>query len=376
MIKKTGNILFYPFRKWFTLIERYVIGKFIVSTFFAHIIIIAIAMVIDFSEKSDNMLERNAPGVEIFHYYLDFIPYIASILAPLLIFLAVIFFTSRMAYNSEIIAMLNSGMNFRKFLRPYFFCGILSVCILLYANHFLVPRTNKTKLEFEDKYIHAPKTFGNNLRIKLDKQTFISLERFKFKNNEGYNFSLEKFEGSGENRTLSYKINANKIAYDSTKKSWRIIDYKKWKIDGIHESYSEGKYLDTILKLVPGDFDIDIRTKDVMTYNEMENYIKEKKQEGTGEIEFYRVEQYRRTSSAISAFILVMMGASLGSKKIRGGNWLNIIAGVALSALYIFFLQFSTTFSTNSSLHPVIGTNIPNILFALIALWLIRYASK
>jgi lipopolysaccharide export system permease protein len=322
------------------------------------------------------MYERNAPGSAIFNYYMDFIPYIASILAPLLIFLAVIFFTSRMAYNSEIIAMLNSGMHFRRFLRPYFICGFLSVGILLYANHWLVPRTNKTKLAFEDTYIHAPKTYGNNLHIKIDKQTFISLERFKFKNNEGFNFSLEKFEGTGGARKLVYKINANKIVYDSLDKTWAILDYKKWRISGIQESFTQGKKMDTVLNLVPNDFITDIRTKDVLTFTEMEEYIQEKKQEGTGEIEFYRVEQYRRTSSAISAFILVIMGASLGSKRIRGGNWLNIITGVALSALYIFFLQFSTSFSTNSLLHPVVGTNIPNVLFAAISIFLVRYASR
>lgn len=375
-MKKISEYIFLPFRRWISITDIYVIKKFFVSTVFAHIIIISIAIVIDLSEKTEKFVERSAPTMEIVQYYLDFIPFITSILAPLLIFLAVIFFTSRMAYNSEIIAMFNSGMNFRRFLRPYIFCGIAAVGVLLYANYWMVPETNKRKLAFEDKYIHAPKNYGNNKHLKINKNTFISLERFKFKNNEGYNFSLEEFKGTGENRELIRKINASKIIYLKEQDAWRIVDYKYWEIKSPAEKYTEGKQLDTTLNLLPKDFDEDIRIKDVLNYEEMEEYIAEKKAEGTGELEYYTVEQYRRASSAISALILVIMGAALGSKKIRGGNWFNIIAGVALSALYIFFMQFSTSFSINSDLHPIIGTNIPNILFAFVALLLVRYASK
>jgi len=375
-VKKISDYIFLPFRRWISITDIYVIKKFFVSTVFAHIIIISIAIVIDLSEKTEKFVERSAPTMEIVQYYLDFIPFITSILAPLLIFLAVIFFTSRMAYNSEIIAMFNSGMNFRRFLRPYIFCGIAAVAVLLYANYWMVPETNKRKLAFEDKYIHAPKNYGNNKHLKINKNTFISLERFKFKNNEGYNFSLEEFKGSGENRELVRKINASKIIYLKEQDAWRIVDYKYWEIKSPSEKYTEGKQMDTTLNLLPKDFDEDIRIKDVLNYEEMEEYIAEKKAEGTGELEYYTVEQYRRASSAISALILVIMGAALGSKKIRGGNWFNIIAGVALSALYIFFMQFSTSFSINSDLHPIIGTNIPNILFAFVALLLVRYASK
>ena len=272
--------------------------------------------------------------------------------------------------------MMNSGMNFKRFLRPYLICGFAALGLLLYGNYQLVPETNKRKLDFEDKYIHTPKNFGNNLHLKLDKNTFISLERFKFKTNEGFNVSLERYEGNGKSRKLITKINANKMTYQTDKKSWHFVDYKRWDVYDIREKYVEGKTMDTILNLVPEDFEQDIRIKDVLTYQELEEYIKEKEKEGTGELEYYRVEQYRRASSAVSVLILVVMGAALGSKKIRGGNWFNIIAGVALSALYVFFLQFSTSFSINSDLHPIIGTNIPNMLFAVIAIFLVRYASK
>ena len=306
-MKKIIDILLSPFNRWLSIIDRYVISKFVVTTIFAHVLIISIAIVIDFSDKSENFVERNAPSGEVFQYYLDFIPFIGSILAPLLIFLAVIFLTSRMAYNSEIIAMMNSGMNFKRFLRPYLICGFAALGLLLYGNYQLVPETNKRKLDFEDKYIHTPKNFGNNLHLKLDKNTFISLERFKFKTNEGFNVSLERYEGNGKSRKLITKINANKMTYQTDKKSWHFVDYKRWDVYDIREKYVEGKTMDTILNLVPEDFEQDIRIKDVLTYQELEEYIKEKEKEGTGELEYYRVEQYRRASSAVSVLILSLI---------------------------------------------------------------------
>ena len=246
-MKKIIDILLSPFNRWLSIIDRYVISKFVVTTIFAHVLIISIAIVIDFSDKSENFVERNAPSGEVFQYYLDFIPFIGSILAPLLIFLAVIFLTSRMAYNSEIIAMMNSGMNFKRFLRPYLICGFAALGLLLYGNYQLVPETNKRKLDFEDKYIHTPKNFGNNLHLKLDKNTFISLERFKFKTNEGFNVSLERYEGNGKSRKLITKINANKMTYQTDKKSWHFVDYKRWDVYDIREKYVEGKTMDTIL---------------------------------------------------------------------------------------------------------------------------------
>lgn len=376
-MKKRSDIpVFSPKRYGLSLIDRYIIGKFFVTTLFVHFIIIAIAIVIDLSDKMENFVERKAPGDAIFYYYLNFIPYIASILAPFLIFLAVIFFTSRMASNSEIIAMTNGGLTFRRFLRPYILCGFFSVATLLYANHWLVPQANRARLSFEDTYVHAPKNYSSGIHLKIDKNTFVSIERFNFSTGEGFNFAIERYTGNGADRNLVTKINANKIVSEKGKNNWRLLSYQRWDIDGAEEHYVEGRQLDTILKLQPKDFVQDLDTKDALNYSQIEHYIHSEKERGGNDVQFYRVEQYRRTSSAISVFILVIMGAALSSKKIRGGNWFGILAGIALSALYIFFLQFSSTFSTNGNLPPVIGTNIPNIIFGIIAVLLVRYASR
>ena len=386
ILKKFGNIIGpAPERKTasvktrrhlFSLIDKYIIKKFIVTTIFAHCIIIAIAIVIDFSEKTDDFVKKGASSQAIFVYYLDFIPYIGALLAPLLIFIAVIFFTSRMAANTEVIPILNGGASFRRFLRPYFFCGILFSAILLVGNHWLVPELNKSRYSFEEKYIRSPVRYGNNIHLRIDPQTLVSLERFKYENNEGTTFSLERYEGSDENKHLVYKINAGKIIFLPDQKKWRIVDYKKWEISGDREIYLSGRQMDTVLNMKPSDFSVDEQLKEALNYQEIDKFIKTEEQKGAADMEDYVVEQYRRTSSAISVLILTIMGAALASRKIRGGTGFHLALGVGLSSLYVVFLQFSSTFSIKGGLPPLIGTNIPNIIFGFVAVLMIRFASR
>lgn len=375
-MNKLWNILLYPFRQWTTLFDRYVIRKFLSTTVFTFFGILAISVVIDYSEKTDRFVKNKPSGAEIFQYYLDFAPYILSLLAPLLIFLAVIIFTSRLAYNSEIIAFFNSGASFSRFLRPYVICGIFSGLLLLYANHWLVPEANKSKIAFEDKYIRPPKKYENNIHLRLDDYTLVSLERFKFQNNEGTNFSLEKYKGSGAKRALHYKIDADKIIQMPGDDAWRLNNYRRWTTDGLYENYEEGRVLDTILNMQPDDFDISETIKEALNYEEMQKFLEEEKLKGAGGVEFIEVEKYRRTSYAVSVIIMVIMGAAAGSKKVRGGMGLNLVFAIALSALYVVFQQFAATFSTKGSLPPLLGTNIPNIIFLLLTLYIIRISRK
>lgn len=375
-MNKIWNILLFPFRRWTTLFDRYVIKKFLTTTIFTFAAILAIAIVIDYSEKTDRFMKMKPPGDEIFGYYLNFIPYILSLLAPLLIFLSVIIFTSRLAYNSEIIAFFNSGANFRRFLRPYVICAVLSALLLLYANHWVVPEANKGKSEFEAKYIRPPKNYENNIHLRLNKNTLVSLERFKFSTGEGTNFALEKYEGTGADKKLLYKINSDKVTSMPGENKWRLTNFKRWSVDGLQEHYNEGKMLDTILEMKPDDFDLNEATKETLNYEELEKFMKEEKSKGASGMEFFEVEQYRRTSSAFSVIIMVLIGAAAGSKKVRGGMGLNLVFAITLSALFVVFQQFSATFSTNGSLPPVIGTNIPNLIFLVVTIFVIRSSRR
>ncbi|MFN0275722.1 MAG: LptF/LptG family permease [Chitinophagales bacterium] len=376
LMGKLWNILLYPIRRWTTLFDRYVIRKFLTTTVFTFFAILAISIVIDYSEKTDRFVKNKPTAAEIFQYYVDFAPYILSLLAPLLIFLAVIIFTSRLAYNSEIIAFFNSGATFSRFLRPYLFCGFLSGLFLLYANHWLVPEANKGKIAFEDKYIKPPKKYENNIHLRLDDHTMVSLERYKFQSNEGTNFTLEKYSGTGANKSLQYKIDADKITLMPGENKWRLNNFRRWTVDGINEKYTEGKILDTVLLMQPDDFDISEKIKEALNYTEMEKFLEEEKAKGSGGVEFIEVEKYRRTSYAVSVVIMILMGAAAGSKKVRGGMGLNLVFAIALSALYVVFQQFATTFSTKGSLPPIIGTNIPNLIFLIVTFIVIRRTSK
>ena len=377
-MKRLKSILLFPFTRWLSILDRYVIGKYFVTVLFTIGVITSIAVVIDYSEKSDNFVKNGPTSSEIiFDYYFNFIPHISALLAPLLIFLATIIFTARLAYNSEIIAMMNGGMNFRRFLRPYLICAAFSAALLLYANHYLVPIANKTRIAFEEDYIRVKKSWGNNIHMRLDPNTYVSLNRFNYNKEEGTRFALEIYKGTGKNRELAYKINADKIKFiPGVSNNWRLERYKKWTIDGLNESFSHGRQMDTLLPMYPDDFEVNSIIKEALNYKEMKSFMEEEKLRGAGGIEAYQVETSRRTASAISVFILIVIGAILGSKKVRGGMGLNIVTAIAMSSLYVVFLQFSSSFSVNGSLPPLLGANIPNIIFGAISLFLYRSVNR
>lgn len=377
MMNKIWNAFLFPFRKWLSIYDRYIIRKYFTTTLFTFFIIIAIAVIIDYSEKTENFVKYKPTAHQIiFDYYFNFIPHIAALLAPLLIFLAVIFFTSRMAYNSELIALRNSGITMLRYLRPYIICGVFSGLLLLFANHWLVPVANKTRIAFEDKYTRAPKGYGNNIHLRLDNNTLVSLERFKYSTGEGTNFALERFEGSGNNKRLVYKINADRVKFMPGIKNWRLVNYKYWKINKTGEEFIQGKQMDTTLNMSPESFDVDVIIKEALNFKEINAFMESEKLKGASGIEYFQVENNRRTAAAISVIIMIVMGAAIGSWKVRGGMGLNIVAALALASLYVVFLQFSSSFSVNGSLPPIIGANIPNLIYLLITLYLIRLTNR
>lgn len=377
MINRIWNTFLFPFRRWLSLYDRYIIRKFFTTAVFTFIIIDSIAIIIDYSEKTERFVKYKPTGNQIiFDYYFNFVPHISALLAPLLIFLAVIFFTSRLAYNSEIIALRSSGMTIGRYLRPYIYCGIFSGLLLLYANHWLVPIANKSRIAFEDKYIRAPKSYGNNIHLRLDNNTLVSLERFKYSTGEGTNFALERFEGEGKNKRLAYKITADKAVFMPGVKNWRLLNYKKWVIGKESEIFQKGKQTDTTLNMSPESFEVDLIIKEALNFKEINDFMQAEKLKGAGGIEYFQVESNRRTSAAISVIIMVLMGAAIGSWKVRGGMGLNLVAALALASLYVVFLQFSSSFSVNGSLPPVIGANIPNLIYLFITLYLIRITNK
>ena len=356
------------------ILDRYIIRKFLGTFFFSLALIIVIAVVFDISEKLDDFIERKAPfKAIIFDYYLNFIPYFANLFAPLFVFISVIFFTARMAMDTEIIAILNSGVSFRRLLRPYMIAATALALLSFYLNGWLIPHSSKIKLAFENIYIKDPVKFEyHNIHRQIMPGVFVYFESYDNNNNIGYRFSMEKME----NGKRTFFLNSERMLWDSTKSKWQIENYYVRTIDGVKETLTGGHRLDTVLPITPANFKRRSNVVEAMDSPALNEFIRQEKMEGAANISPYLVEKYRRTAIPFATFVLTIIGVSLSSRKIRGGIGARLGAGIGLSFIYILFMQISNTFAINGSLPAIIAVWVPNIFFSTIALFLLQKAPK
>ena len=358
-----------------TIIDEYVIRKFLGTFFFAILLIVMIAVVFDFSEKIDDFIEKNAPlGAVIFDYYLNFIPYFAVLFMPLFTFVAVIYFTSRMAYNTEIVAILSSGVSFDRLLRPYFISATIIALFSFILNNFIIPDSTKKMLAFEELYYrNRPATFTKiNIHRQIEPGVIIYLESFNTYNNFGRKFSIEKFE----NGELVSKLLSDDIRWDSTKNKWVIRNYYIRDYEGNNQIITKGLIIDTTLNITPEEFKRRDNAIQAMDLRELNDYIASQKMQGSSNIELSLMEKYKRFSIPFSTFILTLIGVSVSSRKAKGGIGMHIGIGLMLSFSYILFMQFSTQFAVGGIFNPFLAVWIPNIIFAFIAFLLYRLAPK
>ena len=350
--------------------------KFLGTFFFCLILIITIAVVFDFAEKIDNFMEKAAPWkAVVFDYYLNFIPYFTTLFAPLFVFISVIFFTSRMAVNMEIIAILNCGMSFRRMMWPYFLSAVVIAGITFYLTNFVIPHANLVRFDFEDKYYRSKSRRTNieHVHRQVFKNTYVYIESYSPIYLRGRNFTIEKFDTNG--RLLS-KLSAPTVTWDSVSGKWSALNYIHREINGNEELVTRGTKIDTTLNISPEDFARDPSFVATMTYKEMDDYIDLLEMQGSEEIKVFLIEKYRRIASPFAVFILTLIGVSLSSKKIRGGIGMSIGIGLALSFSYIFFQQFASQFSLKGNLSPMLAMWLPNLIYLIIALVLYKLAPK
>jgi len=356
-------------------IDRYIIRKFLGTFFFTLVLLIFIVIVFDISEKIDDFLRSEPPlRAIVFDYYLNFVPDFINQFSYLLTFIAVIFFTSRMASDSEIIAILSSGISFWRMLFPYFVsAGALGLLSFFLAN-FITPYTNRSMHAFENQYIHAPRGefTDQNLHKQISKGSFIYMENFNTHTSVGSKFTLEKFE----EKELVYKLRGDEISWDSLRLRWQVKNYYVRKINGMKESIVKGKKLDTILPFLPSDFTENIEDVKVMNYFVLRKHIKDKELRGDPDVIKYKVKKYERFAFPFATLILTVIGVSVSSRKVRGGIGFHLGLGLALTFMYILFMQIFTVFATFGDLPPLIAVWIPNIIFGVIATFLIRIAPK
>ncbi len=356
------------------ILDRYIIRKFLGTFFFSLALIIVIAVIFDISEKLDDFIERKAPlSAIVFDYYFNFIPYFANLFAPLFVFISVIFFTSRMAANVEIIAIINSGVSFRRLLYPYFLGAGLLAAISFYFNGWVIPHSNKIKLDFENAYIKNPVVFKDrNIHRQISPGVFMYLESYNNTDNTGFRFSLEKIEEGKR----TWFLNSDRIRWDSLSGKWRIENYYIRTINGFRETLTTGLKIDTVLNIKPADFKRRLNIIDAMDNNALNKFIREEQLQGSANVTVFLVEKYRRIALPFSTFILMLIGVSLSARKARGGIGAQLGLGMALSFVYILFMQISNTFAINGTIPPIIAVWIPNLIFAIIAGYLLKVAPK
>lgn len=355
----------------FKIIDWYIIRKFLGTYFFAILLILAITVMFDINEKLDAFLK--APlSATVFDYFLNFLPYFANQFSPLFTFIACIFFTSKLADNSEIIAMLSSGVSFRRLMRPYLVSAAVIAALTWVLSAYIIPPANVERIEYTNTYVKNRRVdYGNNIQLMVAPGEIAYMARFDNTTRTGYRFSLDKFD----DKVLVSRLTAQSIRWDSAY-HWTVRDYMIRDFEGMREVIRRGRRLDTIIPFEPRDFLISKNDQETLTTPQLHEYIDRQKSRGVANIEAFEIENERRYAMCAAAFILTVIGMTLSSKKVKGGMGVNIGIGLALSFSYILFMTVTSTFAVSGYTSPMVAMWIPNLIYTLIAVILYIKAQR
>lgn len=358
-------------------IDKYLIGKFLGTYFYSILLIISIAVVFDFNENVDRFTTYHASWKGIFYYYLNFIPYYANLFSSLFVFLSVIFFTSKLADNSEIIAMISTGMSYKRLMLPYLISSAIIACATFYLGSEIIPRGSIKRLVFENQYKKNKKnpTYADRVQLQVEKGVIAYMEHFDGVSKTGIHFNLDKFK----NKQLVSHLTASSVKYDTlsnVRNHWTLNNVTIREFKGNKEKITHYNSIDSIIAIEPNDFLFTRNMQETMTNEELLMYIDKQKNRGSKNLKVFEVEYHKRFATPFAAFILSTIGMALSSRKRKGGMGIALGTGIALSATYILLQTISATFSINSGLYPMLAAWIPNILFTLIAWYLYKKAPR
>ncbi len=351
-------------------LDKYIIKKFLGTYIFAILLILAIIVMFDVNEKLDNLMK--APlSATIFDYYLNFLPYMANQFSPLFTFIAVIFFTSKLADNSEIIAILSSGVSFRRLLIPYMVSAAFIAAFTFVLDAYVIPPANVKRINYQNQYVkNKGVDYGVNIQLQVAPGEIAYMSRFDNRMKSAYNFSLERFE----DKVLKSRLTATSAVYDTLYR-WTVRNYMIRDFNGMKEEITTGSRLDTIIPIEPRDFLIAQNDHEKMTTPELKEYIERQKARGVANIKSFEIEYERRFAMTAAAFILTLIGMSLSSRKVKGGMGINIGIGLVLSFSYILFSTVTSTFAISGYTSPRVAMWIPNMIYLIIGIYLYRKAS-
>ena len=373
--KKKGRKRNFKFRlrNPLPIIDRYILGKFLGTYFLATILLLLVIAMFDITEKLDAFL--TAPLKEtLFDYFASFLPYFANQLSPLFVFISVIFFTTKLADNSEIIAMLSSGITFRRLLRPYMIGAAIIAALTFALSNYIIPPTNVNRIAYTNKYVkNKAVAYGTNIQLMVRPGEVAYFGRFDNTTKQGYRFSLDKFDG----KSIVSRLTASSVEYDTTRQyHWKLKDYMIRDFDGMNEKIRRGSTIDSIIPIEPKDFLIASNDQEMLTTPQLTDYIRKQKMRGVANIKKFEIEREKRLAETAAAFILTLIGMSLSSKKVKGGMGINIGIGLGLSFSYILFSTITSSFAVNGYTSPAVAMEIPNIVYLIIGIILYRRASK
>lgn len=362
-------------------LDWYILKKLFVTFFFCLLLFTVVAVAVDSSEKADDFVKANLGTMGIIkNYYLGFVPWIWSLLFPLFVFIAVIFFTSRLATRSEIIAILASGTSYNRFLRPYFAGGLILAALLWVGNSYWIPKANHIYSSFRSTYIDKNDPSKNPayggcyqcFYLRIDSNTFIGLKDFDTSSKMARGFFMERIK----NNKLIYNLRAETMKWDTAVKKWQLQNVAERIVDSMGEKTTYYPSFTVNISLKPDELRKDYYIKDKLTTPELVAFIKKEDARGTEGLSTLKVELYRRTATPTAVLLLTMIGAVIASRKSRGGSGMHIALGIVIAALFILSDRFSTVFATKGNFPPLLAAWLPNIVFGVLAYWLYRRTPK
>lgn len=360
-------------------IDWYILKKLLVTFFFCMFLFTLIAVAVDSSEKTDDFVKSGLTTKQIItEYYFGFVPYIWGLLFPLFVFIAVIFFTSRMATRSEIVAILASGTSYNRFLRPYIVGGLLLAVMLWFASRYVIPKAQEIRATFQSTYVdkYGVKSFDPNrtstIYKRSDPNTYVGFRYYDTLSKTSGGFFMERIR----NNNVVYNLRAETIQWDTAKKNWRLTNVTERFINGLQESTASKKEMHLDLNIKPIDLRNDEYLKDRLNTPDLKRYIKAEELRGSEGLNTLRVELYRRSATPFTVLLLTMIGVVVSSRKVRGGSGLHLAIGIVIAVVFILFDRFSTVFSIKGDFPPLLAAWTPNVIFGAVAYWLYRITPK
>jgi lipopolysaccharide export system permease protein len=362
-------------------LDWYILKTFLVTFFYCILLFTAIAIAVDSSEKTDGFVSSGLSTMQLIEqYYIGFVPYIWGLAFPVFVFIAVIFFTSRMAMRSEFIAMLSAGVSFNRLLRPYVAGGLLLAILLWLGYASVIPWGNRIRASFQEIHFPSPSYISegdytrcfNCYYLRTDSNSFAALKDYNAGSQIAYGFSLQKIKDD----KVIYNLRGNILRYDSAQKRWQVLNATERFVDSLGETIYKHDSLFIDLNIKPEELKKDEFLKDKLTTAGLKEYIKKEELRGTEGLKVLKVEFYRRSATPFSVFLLTMIGAIIAIRRTRGGSGLHLATGIAIAAVFLLSDRFSTVFAIKGNFHPFLAAWLPNVVFCFVAWWLYRISPK